>query len=278
MSIPPVDGFDQYRTERKRRHLDSGPKRQAALNSSVLQELEAHEASTARNERMTREVQEFFEDATRTAASMVTKLSSSAEQEQDVSVAREMSEFLNETLRRARAFIEEMQSTGQVADGIEEFLPNLRNVVGPTLDAYRWEGSPGVAEAQIGRDPFAVDDGGVSMTEAASVDEFVEVDDEDDIVEVSVDGDFVPMDESHDHFEEEPVAPIEEHLVAEFMESAPQSQTVPAECQALSEWAFRIGSDDATLRRSLKALVHVGSMTKDEARGIYQELRTITSS
>ncbi len=148
------DGFENFRRQRNKRRLEAGPLRPMGQNAAVLRELEEVEAREVRNQQLTREVHEFFAEATRTAASIVTQVAEHAEIEVQEAVTLEMTEFLAETMRRVQEFVELVQVT--TPDGIaqREVEANMQNIVGHVLDSFRFAGDAVTAEAHLGQDPF----------------------------------------------------------------------------------------------------------------------------
>lgn len=266
MAQAPLDGFDEYRNERNRRRLEKGPRRAMGRNAHVLKEIEAREAQDALNQRLRREVSEFFEDATRQAAQMVESLSTESERETEVSVAREMSEFMSTTLERARQFVEALQGArGDRQESVTDLLPNLRNIVGPTLDSYRSEGAPEVVESQIGLDPFLVEES--QATPQGQVEE-----EDDGVVEFDLESGYSGVEEDEAH-----VAPVEEHLVAEVL-AEPEPEELHYEeaihddhASSLLVWFDELAQDQQMLKRALKALVHVGAMKKEQALAVLRD-------
>jgi hypothetical protein len=148
------DGFENFRRERNKRRMESGPLRPMGQNAAVLRELEEVEAREVRNQQLTREVHEFFAEATRTAASIVTQVAEHAETEVQEAVTHEMTEFLAETMRRVQEFVELVQVS--TPDGVaqRDVAVNMQNIVGHVLDSFRFAGDAVTAEAHVGQDPF----------------------------------------------------------------------------------------------------------------------------
>ena len=155
MNSGDLERFESFRRERNRRRLEGGPTRHLGKQASVLRELEEAENREIRNQQLTREVQEFFEEATRTAASIVSQVAETAEEQLQRTVADEMSEFLTATIRRAQEFVQLVRTSGGEVSNTE-LTANLHNIVGPKLDEFRFEGDAATAEHHVGRDPFAI--------------------------------------------------------------------------------------------------------------------------
>lgn len=148
-------GFDDYRKERKRMQAKLGPQA-PALNyeNQALRELELAEAREARDQKLTREVHDFFAAATRQAASIVEKVAKDALQATGAQVDEEMEQFLIDALTRMNTFIVTVlrERRGPVAE--TQLEPSLENIVGASLDQFRWAGTADVDDKHIGQDPF----------------------------------------------------------------------------------------------------------------------------
>ncbi len=159
-------GFEGYRRDRKRRHLaTTGPKRDMGRRAGVLRELEQAEHEEMRNEQMSREVHEFFSDATRTAASIVAKVAEEQETVQCENISQDMLEFLHDAISRAQALITQLRSRQGGGVGMETIETDVHNIVGQQLDQFRHEGTAQLHDKHIGQDPFA----DVELPDMASV-------------------------------------------------------------------------------------------------------------
>jgi len=256
------DRFENYRRERNRRRLEQGPRRQLGENAGVLRQIEEAELDEVRNQRLTREVHEFFAEATRKAAGIVSTFAQNAEEEQALAVAREMSEFLTQTIRRAQEFVDMVRASVSPSVSLQDFDPMMHNLVGPVLDGFRHEGTSRTSEAHIGRDPFAVPGGepekaqsgakGAAQSEAKG-------------------GASAP---------DAPVAEVEEHLAAELcageQDDDPDFDTTPQSADrdvVFQGWWERVSDNPDLLRTVLKVLVSAGTMTKDEGRAIWRAVQ-----
>lgn len=142
--------FEQFRRQRKRAQVRySGPQR----TDSVVREIQEYESKQIHEARLTREVHEFLEDATRQAASIVEKVTIAAEHEVAERLQTEMQTFLAETVRRATTFLMQVQ-TKRGRASLTEMEPQVSNLVGPALDAFRFEGTAQLKDKHIGQDPF----------------------------------------------------------------------------------------------------------------------------
>jgi hypothetical protein len=154
-------GFDDYRRERKRMQAKLGPQAsQLGYENQALRELEQVEAREVRDQQLTREVHEFFASATKQAAAIVDRVSRDAQQEAGQKVEQEMESFLIDSLARMNTLVMALlqQRRGSFAE--TQVVPSVGNIVGQSLDEFRWAGTADVADKHIGQDPFAtgVDD------------------------------------------------------------------------------------------------------------------------
>ncbi|MBK8976829.1 MAG: hypothetical protein IPM29_13000 [Planctomycetes bacterium] len=281
------DRFENYRRERNRRRLDAGPVRDLGRNANVLRQIEEAEAREARNARLTREVQEFFEDATRTAAGIVSQVAQSAEQELQHQIAREMSEFLTATIQRAQEFVQLMQQQGGRVSS-QDLEPHVRNLVGSKLDEFRWAGTAQVRDQHIGLDPFRIDVGTPqSAHEASGQDDDAggpvrggargRGEDDDDGTR-RLDYEHLPLEievvGGDEATAEDAPDPIEGHFIAEALgldQLADEEVGLPSDAPAVVLWFERLAGDPEQLKTALRVLVHYDAMTKAEARQIFQE-------
>lgn len=243
MSTGNVENFEKYRRERNRRRHDAGPLRPMGENAAVLRELEAVEREEVRDQQLSREVHEFFADATRTAASIVSQVAETAESQLEASVRAEMSDFLEATIRRAQQFMVLMKRIdGGVAQ--TDLETNMRNLVGPVLDAFRYEGTAQLDDKHLGQDlsggePFP----GVDAPRTL---------------------DTSPGPQASQS------SSIDDHLVAECVTDDDGSQDASDPWNA---WFETIRTDSALLQTTLKVLVRGGVMEKSQAKAIYRHLR-----
>lgn len=260
--------FDQYRKQRIRGQakvgaVGSGPD----YANSALRELEQVEQREVRDQQLTREVHEFFASATRQAATIVERMSQAVEQRADVRVQTEMEAFLMDAFARMNTLVVAlMQKKRGVAE--TKLEPNVNNIVGQSLDEFRWMGTAGLMDKHIGQDPFATDLDEVRREFATHV---------------------------HPSGEAPPggaPAAIEEHLVAKVQEEAAAAEARPAPtpapppvktkaappaaapAAAAANEAEANALPDAVdelerFKEALKSLVRQGTMTRDEARAAW---------
>lgn len=150
-------GFEQYRKERKlRKAQNAAASGEPRKGTSVARLIDAAEAKEAHDQQLTREVHEFFADATRTAASIVEKFHERKSSEHVSKVGDEMQEFLQQAIQRAQTFVEKLRSQGPTREAERHLMAQMQNLVGPLLDHFRNEGTAAVTDKHIGKDPFRV--------------------------------------------------------------------------------------------------------------------------
>ena len=122
-------------------------------NAAILQQIEEAERNEVHNERLTREVHEFFSDATRTAADIVQRITGTHEEASASKLHCEIQDFLNDVIARAESF---MTALGQTRGGglEQELEAKMHNLVGRQLDEFRNEGTAQLDDKHIGQDPF----------------------------------------------------------------------------------------------------------------------------
>ena len=149
-------GFEQYRRERKMRRVQQAGEStlKSTRDNHVTKQIEAAEAMEARDQRLTREVHEFFSDATRTAANIVEKVSAQASEDHVQKVSTEVEQFLQDAIRRAQSFIDLLRRNGPCPEAEKILEAQMQNLVGPLLDSFRSEGTASVADKHVGQDPF----------------------------------------------------------------------------------------------------------------------------
>lgn len=271
-------GFDDFRKERKRLQAKLGPQAPSiGYDNQALRELEQVEAREVRDQQLTREVHDFFQAATRQAASIVERVAKDALQETGARVEQEMESFLIDSLARMNTFILTVlkERRGPIAETRME--PSVGNIVGPSLDEFRFAGTAETGDKHIGQDPFdtAVDDVRREFREQVG----------------QATGD-----------SEQTAVPMDEHLVADVETAAAESAAAPAATAAPRAVARQaaaaasptpptvapttrttaavpppvakpVSTGDADLDRfkeALKTLVRQGMMSRDDARIAWQ--------
>jgi hypothetical protein len=264
MHLRSQDQFDNYRKERQRMRAKLGPAANTlGYENKALRELEQVEAREILEQRLTREVHEFFATATRQAAGIVEKVSRDAEAEAGARVEQEMEAFLIDALARMNSFVVTVLQQRRPPVAATEMEPRVARIVGESLDEFRWEGTAEVGDKHIGQDPFDTDVDEVRRELLAQVTA------KDDAAE--------------------PTLPIDEHLVAAVCDEAapaesPAAPAPPAAAEpaaaadqegggAAAAAAAAGPSPTAELERfrsALKSLVRQGTMTREEAKAAWQ--------
>ena len=264
--------FDDYRRQRKRVQAKLGPQQSVlGYENQALRELEQVEAREVREQQLTREVHEFFAAATRQAAAIVEKVAHDAEEQAGQRVQGEVEGFLIDTLSRMNTFVVSMMQQRRNANVAETHVePDVKHLVGPELDEFRYAGTPEARDAHIGQDPFATPLEDVQAEFRAVV--------------ADMEGD------------EGPATSIEDHLVAETepatdaddaQAEAPEAEQPAPEQPPHSELPPEVTHSEAeleppvedeqvdpeaeleTFKNALKALVRQGVMQRDEARAAW---------
>ncbi len=240
MNPPSTDNnFEKFRKDRRQRRAQFGANAASAARPAGARDAEAYEAKQVHETRLSRDVHEFLAEATKQAATIVEKVTMVAEAETAQRLSREMQEFLQETMRRAATFMHMVQaSRGKTA--VKDMEPHVSNLVGPTLDGFRHEGTAQLADKHIGQDPFA------ELPEPTAAEEDAADDDAAEAEEHDVDGPAVET-----HATTEPTGATEHQDPAALLMA-------------------RVSCDADTLKRALKALVGVKVLSQDDARTIYR--------
>lgn len=280
-------GFDDYRRERKRMRAKIGPQPSTlGYENQALRELEQVEAREIQDQRLTREVHDFFAMATRQAAAIVERVSRDAQQEAGQKVEQEMESFLIDALARMNNFVLTVLHHRRAGVAETQVEPRLGNLEEGSLDEFRWSGTAEGTDKHIGQDPFSIDLEDVRREFRTQVGESGEG----PAVAVPIDQHLVAAvsndaaDESTSTAEAEPApsakpvaatpkaaasaaAPkVEPVAAAGSMASKPSAAAVPA-----AEAAPGGANDDLErFKAALKALVRQGVMSREEARAAWQ--------
>ncbi len=261
--------FEQYRRERERRRLlDAGPQRDLGAAADALRQIEAAEAEEVRDRQLSREVHDFFEAATRTAAGIVSKVADTQQERAAARLKDEMQEFLESSLRRMRTFVLSLgpRQDGPEAEAVVE--AQMRNLVGPVLDGFRAEGTAALADKHLGADPLATAPGAVraELRPRRTASPAAAPHDAEPFAAVRAAA-------SAAGCQVEPNAAIEEHLVAEVCgggaEPAAPAEPVETASDAAAAAAEQ-KADDLRFQNALRGLVQQGLMTPDEARAAWR--------
>ena len=273
-------GFDDFRKARKRMQARLGPTNSANANyeNAALRELEQAEQREAQDQRLTRDVHDFFAAATRQAAAIVEKVAKDALQETGERVEAEMEAFLIDALARMNTFILKVlkEKRGPIAETAVE--PSIGNLVGKTLDAFRSAGTADMLDKHIGQDPFETPVDDVqrelrrSLGSAAGPAEPASVPIDEHLVAAVQEEESAPDSEQPD---EPAAAASDEAEEALPPPPAPVSRTTAARepaavAAAKAAPAAAPTNDLDRFKEALKALVRQGTMTRDEARIAWQ--------
>lgn len=257
-----TDEFDAFRRDRKKAKARLGPQASVlGYENAALRELEQVEAREVREQQLSREVHDFFSEATKQAATIVEKVAQDAEQEVDVRLQDEMRGFLVDAMARMNSFVvSTMDREGRAGVAETDLEPDIKHLVGPDLDGFRYAGTPACRDAHIGQDPFetAVADVQAEFRErvaGASGD-------------APVPGDAVavcaPQIVQDDRVEEEEGA--QERGQVEGVAASGEEQ----DAREAVEAAVAPDEELEQFETALKALVRQGVMQPDEARAAWQ--------
>ena len=297
--------FEKYRRDRTFRRLQSAAdKRHDPKTASVLAQLEAAERSEVRSETLSREVHEFFADATRQAAGIVQQISQDHEQHKGLRLGSEIEDFLHDVIQRAETFMNALHQ--QRPDGAQttDLEATMRNIVGPQLDGFRAEGTAQLQDKHLGQDPFFQELEEVSVSTPTQLtpqfqefekgtqfpsemppgveevaEQTIEPIDHDGPRESPVDWVETGAIEASDEPEAEPSEPAPEaHATPEPVSEAPPEPTPAPEPEPKSSPAVDVlpglPTDVEKLKTTLKALVHSGVMQREEAQAMYRAMMT----
>ncbi|MBL9079009.1 MAG: hypothetical protein JNL08_16010 [Planctomycetes bacterium] len=270
MSLRSNDQFDNFRRERQRMRAKLGPVAGLGYENKALRELEQVEAREQLEQRLTKEVHEFFATATRQAADIVERVAHDAQEQAGQRVEQEMESFLIDALARMNSFVVSMLQQRRPPVASTEMEPRVKRIVGDSLDEFRWEGTADVGDKHIGQDPFDTDVDEVRREFRAQVGEAAPAEQQLPIEEHKVaaaHGDDEPEQASADESEAEPAAESEPA-------TAPATAVAePAEPEAAAAAEPRGPSPAEELERfksALKSLVRQGTMSRDEAKAAWQ--------
>lgn len=281
-------GFDAFRRERKRVTSKLGKQNSVlGYENAALRELEQVEEREVRDQQLTREVHDFFAAATRQAAAIVEKVSQDAEEQAGERMQGEVETFLMDTLSRMNGFImtvmQQRPNTGIAETHIE---PDVKHLIGPSLDEFRNEGTPETNGAHIGQDPFATDLEDVKREFRAVVADMEEERPATESIEDHLVAEANPQqyEEPCDGSVEPSAEQVEPHEQPEPSEQPEQAEP-PGDAQAAQAEHFdQVTHKDfeeeeggqmtveevlETFKNALKALVRQGIMQRDEAKAAW---------
>lgn len=252
-----------------------GPQPSAlGYENQALRELEQVEAREIQDQRLTREVHDFFAMATRQAAAIVERVSRDAQQEAGQKVEQEMESFLIDALARMNNFVLTVLHHKRAGVAETQMEPSLGNLQDGSLDEFRWSGTAEGTDKHIGQDPFAIDledvrrefrsavgEGGEGPAVAVPIDQHL-------VAAVSEDDAEAAPSETTPSEAAEEVAPAAPPPKVAVQKEAPATSSVAAKAPASAPAA---GNDDLErFKGALKALVRQGVMSRDEARAAWQ--------
>lgn len=286
-------GFDDYRRERKRMRAKIGPQPSTlGYENQALRELEQVEAREIQDQRLTREVHDFFAMATRQAAAIVERVSRDAQQEAGQKVEQEMESFLIDALARMNNFVLTVLHHRRAGVAETQMEPSLGNLQDGSLDEFRWSGTAEGTDKHIGQDPFSIDLEDVRREFRTQVGESGDG----PAVAVPIDQHLVAavsdaVDEPADEPASEPkaalvqagrpatVAPkaaagpaapkVDSAAAAGAMASKPSASAAPT-APAAPASPDGANGDLERFKGALKALVRQGVMSREEARAAWQ--------
>lgn len=278
-------GFDDYRRERKRMRAKIGPQPTAlGYENQALRELEQVEAREIQDQRLTREVHEFFATATRQAAAIVERVSRDAQQEAGQKVEQEMESFLIDALARMNNFVLTVLHHKRAGVAETQMEPSLGNLQEGSLDEFRWSGTAEGTDKHIGQDPFSIDLEDVRREFRSQVGESgdgpaVAVPIDQHLVAAVSD---VAADEAPAEAKAAPAArPAAAPTPPKVAAAAPKAETAPVVGPAGGKPGTPVapaseaapGGSNEDLERfkgALKALVRQGVMSREEAKAAWQ--------
>jgi len=277
-------GFEEYRRGRQKRRLESGQAfRPMGENAEVLAQIERAEAAEVLDQRLTREVHDFFSDATKTAAAIVQKVSAEAEAECGERISSEMEQFLVETMKRMEHLVHSLKA--KVKPGLAEahFEADMHKLVGPALDAFRDAGTAQLQDKHIGQDPFAAEIEGMVTQPCEYPTDEEPPESEDPWAAITAPAS--APDDAIDELEEvladrlEPTEPSQAvpapRPAPQQPKAAPVAEVAPArdgEAERADHFLLAgLGDDPERMREALKVLVRNQLMSKDEALRVYRQ-------
>lgn len=267
MHLRSNDQFDNFRKERQRMRAKLGPAPSAlGYENKALRELEEVEAKEVLEQRLTREVHEFFASATRQAAGIVEKVARDAEEEAGHRVEQEMESFLIDALARMNSFVVTVLQQRRPPVASTEMEPRVARIVGDSLDEFRWEGTAELGDKHIGQDPFDTDVEDVRREFRAQVGEQVSDTeqtlpmDEHLVASVQEEQQDEPSEGDADAPDDVPDAEGETEACAE--DTACEQQPPPAAPSPAAELE--------RFKSALKVLVRQGTMSREEAKAAWQ--------
>lgn len=265
------EDFERFRKERKRAQpRPSSAPAASDFDSEALRELQQVEQREMRDKKLTREVHDFFAEATAQAKSIVERVSRDAETEATQRVEKDMEAFLIDALTRMNTFVVKMmrEKRGPVAETQVE--PSVGNIVGRMLDEFRFAGTAAVGDKHLGQDPFQTDVDEVQREFKSRIGT-MRKDDGQGVVPIDRRAvAMIELEEDEDTMvEDEPsptpqMAPIAPEVVLPPAPPAVTRTTAVAPVVAPTDVGVD-GQEMERFRAALKTLVRQGQMTREEA-------------
>ena len=152
---PSDPSFEQFRRSRKLGQIH-GKMAEGPGGRGVLKEIESHERLEVLQQRLQREMNEFFGEATRLAAGILQSLKQEKAQELSEQVYAEMEGFLRESARKAEMLVSRLRETAaRNGVAVADVETSLTNLTTKDLDRFRAAGTANLADKHIGKDPMA---------------------------------------------------------------------------------------------------------------------------
>lgn len=295
MSLRNTDqGFDAFRRERKRQQakLGNSPAGVLGFENQALRELEQVEAKEVLDQKLSREVHEFFMAATKQAATIVEKVARDAQEQAGAKIEQEMESFLMDALSRMNTLViaagrKRGGPGGQIAE--TQMEPTVANIVGQRLDQFRVDGTADVVDKHLGQDPFDTDVEDVQREFRLQIADMAPPAQpgqtaapiEDHLVAAVQDDDAAADTDDDDDTGQSPPAATAKSAAATSERARPAAKEAKAAPAAAAEppaaeeapttmRAPTAAEELERFRTALKTLVRQGTMTRDEARAAWQ--------
>lgn len=156
MKQPGMDSeFEAFRRDQKMRRRKKVQTYRPAGHDQVRDAIEASEAHDLQDRVINAEVDDFFSDATRMAATIVQRVTRGRERELTDQLRHEMEEFLAESIRHATSLMKSLPLGGE-NHGETHLDANLKNLDGRELDAFRAEGTAQLEDKHLGKNLFPI--------------------------------------------------------------------------------------------------------------------------
>lgn len=114
------------------------------------------DSQETRDQRISNDVRDFFEEATRQARTIVERVARGAAAEPAKNVEREVELFLLDAVERMNDFVVGRLTLDGASGDERDFAPTLSNIVGDQLDEFREAGTASTDDKHVGKDPFLV--------------------------------------------------------------------------------------------------------------------------